>query len=194
VIWVALLLAPLFNEVSLLGITLKQQIDELKGFVSTQVTDQRNAVEVRTSINQQFTLPANDAKLPDIETMVKTAVAAQRSAQGKTEMEPATLAAPADVSLLFTARYNIERELRRIAEGRQVVSGIASLVQRPPTISQLTRFLTQAELIEPSLANAIREVYSVCSPAIHGEQVTEAQVSFVRDVAPDLVATLRAVP
>ncbi len=93
VIWVALLLAPLFNEVSLLGITLKQQIDELKGFVSTQVTDLRNAVEVRTSINQQFTLPANDAKLPDIETMVKTAVAAQMSAQGKTEMEPATLAA-----------------------------------------------------------------------------------------------------
>lgn len=194
VIWVGLLLAPLFSEVSLLGFTLKQQMDELKGFISTQVTDLRNAVDVRTSITQQFTLPANDAKLPDIEAMVKTALAAQMSAQGKTAIQPANLAAPADVSLLFTARYNIERELRRIAEGRQVVSGIASLVQRPPTISQLTRFLTQAELIEPSLANAIREVYSVCSPAIHGEQVTEAQVSFVRDVAPDLVATLRAVP
>ena len=35
VIWVALLLAPLFNEVSLLGITLKQQIDELRGYISS---------------------------------------------------------------------------------------------------------------------------------------------------------------
>jgi hypothetical protein len=194
IIWIALLLAPLFNEVSLLGITLKQQIEDLKGFVSSQVTELRNAVDVRTSISQQFTLPANDAKLPDIENMVKNAVAAQMSAQGKTSFQPADLAAPPDVSLLFAARYNIERELRRIAEGRQVVSGIASLIQSPPSISQLTRHLTQAELIEPSLASAIREVYSVCSPAIHGEQVTTAQVRFVKDVAPELVAALRAVP
>ena len=194
VIWVALLLAPLFNEVSLLGITLKQQIDELKGFVSTQFTDLRNAVEVRTSINQQFTIPLNDAKLSVLEALVRTALAAQQSAQGQTNVHPATLGAPADVSLLFIARYNIERELRRIADGRQVLGGIASLSQRSPSISQLAGFLSQAELIEPSLANAIRDVYSVCSPAIHGEKVTEAQVSFVRKVAPDLVATLRAVP
>jgi hypothetical protein len=94
VVWIALLLAPLFNEVSLLGVTLKQQIDDLKGFVSSQVTELRNAVDVRTSINQQFTLPANDAKLPDIENMVKTAVAAQMSAQGQTAVQPAALAAP----------------------------------------------------------------------------------------------------
>src|SRR6266446_2760204 len=62
VIWVALLLAPLFNEVSLLGITLKREIEDLKGFVSAQVVDirseVRNAVDVRTTFSPQFNIPA----------------------------------------------------------------------------------------------------------------------------------------
>jgi hypothetical protein len=59
VVWIALLLAPLFSEISLLGITLKQQIDELKGFVSSQVSEVksevRNAVDVRTTFSLSFT-------------------------------------------------------------------------------------------------------------------------------------------
>src|SRR6266567_6725308 len=62
VIWVALLLAPLFNEVSLLGITLKQELDELRGFISTQVADirseVRNAVDIRTTFSPHFNIPA----------------------------------------------------------------------------------------------------------------------------------------
>jgi len=46
------------------------------------------------------------------------------------------------------------------------------------------------ELLHPNIANAIREVYSVCSPAIHGEPVTVAQVNFVRDVTPQIIEAL----
>jgi len=200
VIWVALLLAPLFAEVSLLGITLKQELDDLKGFVSTQVGDirseVRNAVDIRTTFSPHFTLPAPapDAQLPDLEARIKSALSDALAAHGLRAV-PATspLVTPDDVAFLFAARYNIERELRRIAEGRQVTSGIASLARRQPTIFQISRYLMEAELLEPQLASAIREVYSVCSPAVHGEPVTEAQVSFVREVAPELVAALRAI-
>jgi hypothetical protein len=34
-------------------------------------------------------------------------------------------------------------------------------------------------------------VYSVCTPAIHGEDATPEQVRFVRDVAPGILAALR---
>ncbi len=200
VIWVALLLAPLFSEVSLLGITLKQELDELKGFISTQIGDMknevRNAVDVRTTFSPHFNIPAPapDAQLPELEARIKAALSDALAAHGvRPSISASPLVAPEHASLLFAARFNIENELRRIAEGRQIFSSTSHLVRRPLPIFQLVRHLSEAELIEPQIASAIREVYSVCSPAIHGEPVTKAQVSFVREVTPELVATLRAI-
>jgi hypothetical protein len=50
--------------------------------------------------------------------------------------------------------------------------------------------LVQNELLQPRFAHAIREIYSVCSPAIHGEPVTDAQISFVQDVAKEVIDAL----
>lgn len=200
VVWIALLLAPLFNEVTLLGITLKQEIEDLKGFVSAQVSNIRSevksAIEVRTTFSPHFNIPAPaaDAQLPNLEARIKSALSDALVAHGvKPSAAPSPLVTPDDVALLFAARYNIEVELKRIANGRESVGGARPLHGRPIPALQLTRYLREAELLEPGLANAIREVYSVCSPAVHGEPVTEAQISFVREVAPDLIATLRAI-
>jgi hypothetical protein len=40
-VWMALLLAPLFSEVSLLGITLKREIEKFKEEIVNQLTDVR---------------------------------------------------------------------------------------------------------------------------------------------------------
>ena len=91
--------------------------------------------------------------------------------------------------LLFWARHDLEKELRRITQERLLTPGGL----RPKPLMQLTRAAVQAGLIEPQLEHAIREVYAVCSPAIHGAPVTEAQLDFVRDVSPGLIAALRAI-
>ena len=61
-IWVALMLAPLFQEVSFFGLKFKQELDELKAFVAAQVSDirseVRNAVDIRTTFNPSITIPA----------------------------------------------------------------------------------------------------------------------------------------
>jgi hypothetical protein len=41
-IWIALMLVPLFQEVSFLGVKFKQEVEGLKAFVATQVGDMRN--------------------------------------------------------------------------------------------------------------------------------------------------------
>lgn len=172
VIWVALLLAPLFKEVSLPGITLRQEIEELKGFVATQVSDirseVRNMVEVRNTFSPQFTLPAPvaDSQLPGLETRIRSAVSDALAAQGVKPL-PVKPDVPVseEVSFLFATRYNIEKELRRIGQAREIFAE----ARRPVPVFHLARSLAEAELIEPRLANAIREVYSVCSPAIHAE-------------------------
>lgn len=195
-IWTALMLAPLFSEVSLLGITLKQEIEELKTSVSNQIgeikTEIRSAVDVRTTLSQQFNIPApvTDAQLPELEQRVKAAVLNALSAHGISEKSASAIPpVSSDVNFLFSTRYNIERELRRIASGREVVL----LERRPLASMQLVRWLVELELINPSLASAIREVYAVCSPAIHGETVSDAKISFVRDVGPQLISALRSI-
>jgi len=197
VIWVALLLAPLFNEVSLLGITLKQEAEELRKFVAAQLTDirteVRNAVDVRTTFSPHITIPApaTDSQLPELEARIKAAVSGAFASHG---LKPPVATPPAlrvsdDVSFLFATRYHIEQEIRRIVSSRELTPAS----RRPLPIFQLSRMLAEAGLIEPGLEHAIREVYAVCSPAVHGESVSDAQVAFAKDVGPELVAALRAI-
>lgn len=195
-VWMALLLAPLFSEVTLLGITLKNEIEELKGHIAAQISDVRadvrNAVDIRATVSPTFNMPSPpaDAKLPAIEAQVKAAVAAAFAEQGKVASSSGSFAVSDDVGYLFATRYHLETELRRLATGREV--GIA--VKRALPTHLLTRSLVESGLLDPRLGNAIREVYSVCSPAIHGESISEAQVAFVRDVAPELISALRSIP
>lgn len=195
-VWMALLLAPLFSEVTLLGITLKNEIEELKGHISSQLSevraDIRSSVDVRATMSPTFNLHSapTDAQLPAIEAQVKAAVATALAERGQPlGAGHMALAVSDDVSFLFSTRFHIESELRRIASGREI-----GLEQRRPVPTHLlSRSLVDSGLLDPRLGGAIREVYSVCSPAIHGEPVTEAQVTFVRDVGPELVSALRAI-
>ena len=194
----ALLLAPLFSEVSLLGVTLKQKIDSIKDHVTTEMASFKNevrtaiALQAQANVTQSFNIPgpAPDSQLPEIERRVRLAVSEALASHGlQQQPPPAQIPVPQDVELLFATRYNLEKELRRIGESRQ----LTGLMGRPQPAMQITRRLLEAELLEAPLANAIREVYSVCSPAVHGEPVTAAQVAFVRDTGPSLVSALRAI-
>jgi hypothetical protein len=195
-IWLALLLVPIFQEVTLLGITLKQDIEDLKRNVTNQITSLRaelsNAVDVRTNFSPQINFPAPppDSQLPALEERVKAAVseAVQGLNRKQLSLPSEEMPVHSDVQFLFATRLHIEKELRRIARERDLHD-----VARRGSTMQLTRALVTAQVIEPSLEKAIREVYAVCSPAVHGEDVTAAQVRFVRDVAPSLLAALKAI-
>jgi len=57
-VWVALLLAPLFTEVELLGVKLKQAVEEAKKEIKGEIASLRNevstAVSVRADVSPQF--------------------------------------------------------------------------------------------------------------------------------------------
>lgn len=203
VVWLGLLIAPLFEQVSLFGLTMKREIEKLREAMSGQITELRsevrNAVEVRATVSPQFHFtppPPADYQLPDIEGRIQSAVAAEFARHGSsaTSSVVSTLAVPNEVSILFSARYHLERELRQLAQRRNLDLESKSFIRRPPGVLRLLEALQSAELIAPQTASGIREVYSVCSTAVHGEPVTDAKVQFVRDVAPELVTLLRAIP
>ena len=197
IVWVGLLLAPLFSEISLFGVKLKQSIDELKSFVSTQVadirSDVRNAVDIRTTFSPNFYVPAPppDAQLPDLETRIKDALSSVLASHGVQQRAPMStnVSVSDEVISLFSLRYSIESELRRLARNRDLLPQEG----RRRSIFEPLRALIDEGTIEPQLYHAIRDVYAVCSPAIHGEPVTDKQVSFAKDVGPELVAILRRI-
>ena len=195
-IWVAVLLVPIFQEVEFFGFRFRHEIqrakEELRSEIHSVRAELRNAVDVRTTFSPQITLPPPppDSQLPDLEARVKEAVRDVLMAQGirGPAPAPADLRVPDDVTFLFDTRFGIERELRRLARERRLDINM----QRVAGI-QLLRALVQAGVLEVSLERGIRNVYSICSAAIHGEDVTPTQVSFVKDVGPQLIGALRAI-
>ncbi len=204
-IWFALALVPIFHEIDILGVKLKQEIQELKTEVKSQFAALQT--EVRTSVRTEFSpqihipypAPAPDSQLPDLETQIKGAIESAFRERGVVAVSPEQIdfQIADDVQYLFSVRLGLERELRRIWDSALregwVRDARAMQPRKYQSIGRMTDNLVRAEILRPELSSALREVYAVCSPAIHGEDTSEAQVSFVRDVAPGLIAALRAI-
>lgn len=195
-IWVALMLLPILKEVSFFGISLRKEIEELKSSLQLQMlnlkSDIQNSIDVRTQFNPNiYFTPPPDSHLPAMEERFRQILEETLRAQGMTK--PVTVteepAISPDAQFLFSVRFAIEKEMRRIWQAR---FGEESGRRHVP-IFQMARAFVEAELLDPRLENIVREVYAICSPAIHGEFVSENQVRFVRDIAPGLLTSLRAI-
>jgi hypothetical protein len=164
----ALLLAPLFAEMEFLGVKLKQQIEEAKKELTSQLseirTEVRNAVDVRNSFSPSFHFgsPPPDRKLPEREEefreWMKTKSFSTSGRDGKAEpdsgMEPnedsrVQFDIDAETRDVFAIRYNLEQEVRRISEdarldlGRRVFSfgrAVSMLIASRIIPGQLERF------------------------------------------------------
>lgn len=193
VVWICFLLVPLFQEINFFGIKLKQQIEDVKEKIADLRNEIHNSINVRAQFNPQIfmTPPPPDSQLPVIEQRLITILEEARRNLGISGQNISSQIPEIghNIKTLFNARYHIERELRRIWRDRFE----GEKRNRPVQISQITSTLVESQLIDARLASVIREVYSICSPAIHGEDISERQVAFVSDIAPGLIETLRAI-
>ena len=189
VVVTGLLLAPLFREVSVFGLSLKRSFDSVKEEVSSLRNAVNTALSVSTTVAPQFFLPApiSDTELPDLEARVKAAVGELLDSQKAEPVSPEGIVTSPDIQFLFATRYHIESELRRIVWTRDIVPDGGKRMGGV----QLLRTLAQADIISPHLYSSIREVYIICSRAIHAEDVSPNQIAFVRDVAPGVIGALK---
>ncbi|GAI74731.1 unnamed protein product, partial [marine sediment metagenome] len=94
-----------------------------------------------------------------------------------------------DARLLFSVRYEIEKELRRIwKEYFEKEEG-----KPEKSFFQMISSLSELRVIKAEHTVVIRDVYNVCSLAIHGLQVSKNQIKFVREIKPELIKSLKAV-
>jgi len=191
-VWLALLLLPLLSEVSIGGVTLKKEVEALKTELKEQLVNIRSEIQNTTQVQTQVSPnifvgpPPPDYQLPALRQQIQQAIRDELG-QGALPRPPVAPEAdvPPDTQFLFSVRFALERELRRLAQ--EPVDK-----RRALPVTQLARQLVADGRITPGMASSIREVYAICSPAIHGEQPSGEQVGFVRDVGPELVSALRA--
>lgn len=198
-IWVCLLLIPIFEEVNIFGIKLKNEIDSLKKDIKQQILNLRNyiqnSINVQTYFNPQLTMaPPPDAKLTTLEERFKVILEDSLKDLGVTRPTDNSMdyEVPYEVNKLFYVRYQIEKELRRIWNQRFKYGEDDDRRSHVPMV-KITRSLIESQLIDSKLGHIISEVYAICSPAIHGEDISDRQIKFVEDIAPELIATLKAI-
>lgn len=107
---------------------------------------------------------------------------------GISQTPNSSLNIPDDVRFLFDIRYSIEKELRRISN--QFIDD-----DRPRPIMMMLPRLVEQELVTPNQQKVIRNLYSISSPAIHGEEqrLTVAEIEFARQIAPGIIEELRKI-
>lgn len=93
-----------------------------------------------------------------------------------------------NVNYLFSVRYTMEKELRRLNQKHLDE-------ERPRPIVMMSPRLVELGILRPSQHKAIRNIYSITSPAIHGEdsKVTLAEINFVKQIAPRLIEELQKI-
>jgi len=191
-VWAVLALVPLFQELNLFGIEVKQEVRELRSEFKSELVNLRSQILSAAEANARVNLvPLPDAELPALEKRAQVAV--KKTIQQYGSPYEGDLGSRISVDdytqTLFEARYSIERELRRIAVARLEISGEGN----PRPIAEIIGTLIESQLLDLGLASAIREVYAICSFAVHGQTPSEAQVHFVENVLPGLLKALHAI-
>lgn len=199
-IWVSLLFSPLFREVNFFGVGLKNEIDRIRNDLKEQIinlrSDVQNTISVRTEVSYNMPpadhelKPIKEHALPVLEQDLK-----KRGIQKSAYIEKETRI-PDDINFLFLVRYEIEKELRRIWHSLAVQTFVWSgneMKYLPRTFIQIADGLAELTLISPEVRSLIRNVYAICSSAIHGEPVSEKGVDFVREVSSYLILSLKTI-
>ena len=93
-----------------------------------------------------------------------------------------------NVNYLFSVRYNMEKEIRRLS-----IKHLDD--ERPRPVMMMLPRLVENDVITPTQHKVIRNLYSISSPAIHGDdhKLTLAEVEFVRQIAPGLIDELKKI-
>ncbi len=195
---IVLLLMPLFEEIDIFGLRLKKEIDSLRTDLTSQIINLRSDVQnsIHIGMNQKqiinnYQSPPPDEELYKMEKNYNSFFNEFYDfVNVKKPEEVPDLEVPVEITFLLSTRYRIEKELRRIWSDK-----FDRETPKYPAI-KLLNDLNQHEIIDLEISKAIRDIFRVCNPAIHGEDVkiTKTQINFVKDLTPKVISVLEKIP
>ncbi|WP_323924077.1 hypothetical protein [Aeromonas veronii] len=196
IVWVAVCLVPFFNQFEFFGLKLRAQIEEAKKELQGQINTLRNEVSNSNNVDVKPSFwvgtsntPASDEKLAEMEQKIDKIVQATEASFGyEAKLNKSTNINP-DIMNLFEIRYQIESGLRKLARISE-----PNFERRPLPLTKIIFNLVENELLPSEFGSVAREVYSICTPAVHGDidKVSKNQIDFVKRVSPELISVINS--
>jgi len=190
-IWVALMLTPIFNEMELWGIKFKREIEDLKAKMDIKFGEIKN--EIKINQNQRFTAniygpPPSDERIKELEERMD-----KIDSGGSISKEEESKISVPDANIdMFKVRFQIEREINRIWDGRYQIEDDPYTPRRLPLYKQLQE-LSRFDIIDQNLLGLLRDMLAICNNGIHGEKITRNQMEFINNFSPKVIKHLKKI-
>lgn len=188
ILWLILLMLPLFSEMEFLGVKIKKEVEKATGEVKESLHD----IQMQVSQLQLTNSVANHINfsygpLPTQEKIQESlGIVWDMQRMTKDEDLHSTELVPDDKDksvFLFKVRLGIETKLREICEKIEPS-------ERMP-ISKMLQLLSRNELISSTENQIIREVIQIANHGVHGEIVSDEYIDFVKATYPEIIQRLK---
>ena len=174
IVFIALILSPLFKELKLFGFSFKSELSDLKNDIKGEILNLRTEINNNVTVNPSFKVEFSPDAKNEIDKISK-------ESESKTQFN-----IPDEVVELFKMRYALEVKLMDIAEdlypetmGRDFTSMTEVLLK-----------LQRDKMIDNTIAKLAREFLMISNSAIHGIIPNEFDLKLARRLAPALLSKL----
>lgn len=191
VIWLLLLLLPLFSEMELFGIKLKKEVEKVKQEAKEDIKELKRDIQIISVANQfsnQIQLYTN-VPLPSKEDIKEAKNELSKSINAESSLKTMMFAEGLLKSVtessvyLFQVRLVIEDLMYKLAINCGYSGGKASF-------PQILDHLTRNEYLNSKIIENLKQVRAICNRGVHGEIVSDDYLNYVREAFPYLVSHL----
>lgn len=192
IIWVILLVLPLFSELEFLGVKVKKEVkkaveksnEEVKASLDNlqQIVSQ---IQVSNSVAPQFTI--NSGSLPTeekIDKLTEELHLFNEQNKNKQAEQQDKVTIPVQNLELFKMRYGIEVRLKEALE----LIGYNS--KNRASLMQGTYYLNQQGVLDPTSTDLVIQMLRIANRGVHGEIIGQKYMDFASEAYPQIIDAL----
>lgn len=188
VLWLLLLLLPLFSEMELFGIKLKKEIEKVKQENKEEIKELRQYIQtisISSNLSNHVEV-TNTIPLPNKEGLQESKSELKKDIGAEPEQKAALLAKdllekiPEDSVYLFQVRLVVEDLMYKLAVNCGYNGGKNSF-------PQMLEHLTRNEYLNNRIIESLQQVRTICNRGVHGEIVSDDYLDYVKEAYPFLV-------
>lgn len=185
-LWLVLLLFPLFSELEFLGVKIKKEVAEATGEIKESVQQLHTQIaqlQVSNTVAANFSI--GGGMLPTEEKMDQLLKLVQelKAKAGEDNLYQVKEESIPDKNVyLFKVRLQIEKSVRELIS-RFDVSG-------PTPLSRQLYTLLRMQVISDNTFELAMQILKIANRGVHGEIISDEYISFVQKTYPELMKQL----
>lgn len=183
-LWLILLLLPLFSEVEFFGVKLKKEVEKVKGEVIENINDLKaQIVELKITNSSDNSQSVSIYQLPSEQEVIKTLKDINKEGQDKISEKEDSLDLVSDNSIyLFKVRLTLETIIGNICDSYGY--------EGPKNLNRMLLFIIKEEIIDRNTFDYIKQIKAICNRGIHGEIVSTHYIELVQALLPQVLHDL----